>query len=58
MSEIEALADCLRIVVDETLSQLPEETREGTRLARGTSDHRARVFRRRRGDLSAGRHRR
>jgi hypothetical protein len=33
MSEIEALADCLRIVVDETLSQLPEETREGTRLA-------------------------
>jgi hypothetical protein len=33
MPEIEALADCLRVVVDETLSQLPEETREGTRLA-------------------------
>lgn len=33
MPEIEALADCLRLVVDETLSQVPEERREGTRLA-------------------------
>jgi hypothetical protein len=33
MPEIEALADCLRVVVDETVSALPEEAQEGTRLA-------------------------
>lgn len=33
MQEIEALADCLRVVVEELVSELPEEAREGTRLA-------------------------
>jgi hypothetical protein len=33
MAEIEALADCLRIIVEEVLSALPEENRERTRLA-------------------------
>ena len=33
MPEIEALADCLRVVVEEIVSELPEETKEGTRLA-------------------------
>jgi hypothetical protein len=33
MREIEVLADCLRIVVDETMSTLPEESRAGARLA-------------------------
>jgi hypothetical protein len=33
MPEVEALADCLKLVVDETLAALPEESREGTRLA-------------------------
>ena len=33
MGEIEALADCLRVVVEEIVSELPEETQEGTRLA-------------------------
>lgn len=33
MAEVEALADCLRVVVEETLSALPESSREGTRLA-------------------------
>jgi hypothetical protein len=33
MPEVEALADCLRVVVDETISSLPEDAREGTRLA-------------------------
>ena len=32
MPEIEALADCLRVIVDEQLSELPEREREGTRL--------------------------
>jgi hypothetical protein len=33
MPEIEALADCLRVVVEEVVSGLPEENQEGTRLA-------------------------
>ena len=33
MPEIEALADCLRVVVEEIVAELPDETREGTRLA-------------------------
>jgi hypothetical protein len=33
MPEIEALADCLRVVVEEVVSTLPEPSREGTRLA-------------------------
>jgi hypothetical protein len=33
MQEIEALADCLRVVVEELVSELPDEAREGTRLA-------------------------
>ena len=33
MLEIEALADCLRVVVDEVISAVPEPSREGTRLA-------------------------
>jgi len=31
--EVEALADCLRVVVDETVSVHPEEIRDGMRLA-------------------------
>lgn len=33
MPEIDALADCLRVVVEELVSGLPEEHQEGTRLA-------------------------
>ena len=33
MLEIEALADCLRVVVEEVISAVPEPSREGTRLA-------------------------
>ncbi len=33
MPEIEALADCLRLVVDEIVATQPESAREGTRLA-------------------------
>jgi hypothetical protein len=33
MLEVEVLADCLRIVVDETISALPEGSRDGTRRA-------------------------
>jgi hypothetical protein len=33
MPEVEALADCLRVVVEETISALPEPSQEGTRLA-------------------------
>jgi hypothetical protein len=33
MPEINALADCLRVIVEEFISGLPEETQEGTRLA-------------------------
>ena len=33
MPEIEALADCLRVVVEEIVSGLPEASRDGTRLA-------------------------
>lgn len=33
MSEVEALADCLRVVVEEIVSALPEENQDGTRLA-------------------------
>jgi hypothetical protein len=33
MAEVEALADCLRVVVDEIVSALPEPHQEGTRLA-------------------------
>jgi hypothetical protein len=33
MPEIKALADCLRVVVEEIVSELPEENQEGTRLA-------------------------
>jgi hypothetical protein len=33
MPEVEALADCLRVVVDEALSALPEANRDGARLA-------------------------
>lgn len=31
--EVEALADCLRVVVDETVSTHPEEARAGMRMA-------------------------
>ena len=33
MPEIEALADCLRVVVEEVVAGLPEAKQEGTRLA-------------------------
>lgn len=33
MQEIEALADCLSAVVDEMLSEMPDDAREGIRLA-------------------------
>ena len=33
MPEVEALADCLRVVVEEIVSELPEENQDGTRLA-------------------------
>jgi len=33
MLEVEALADCLRVVVEEVISAVPEPSREGTRLA-------------------------
>lgn len=33
MPEVEALADCLRVVVEEVLSSVPEPNRDGTRLA-------------------------
>jgi hypothetical protein len=33
MPEVEALADCLKVVVDEILAALPEEARDATRLA-------------------------
>ncbi len=33
MPEVEALADCLRVVVEETIAALPEPAQEGTRLA-------------------------
>ena len=33
MLEVEALADCLRVVVEEIVSTLPESSQEGTRLA-------------------------
>ncbi len=33
MPEIEALADCLRVIVEEAMSALPEASRDGTRLA-------------------------
>ena len=33
MPEIEALADCLSVVLEEVLSDIPDESREGIRLA-------------------------
>ena len=33
MPEVEALADCLRVIVEETMYALPEASRDGTRLA-------------------------
>jgi len=33
MPEVQALADCLRVVVEEVVSTVPEPSREGTRLA-------------------------
>jgi hypothetical protein len=33
MPEVEVLADCLRVVVEEAIAALPEPSREGTRLA-------------------------
>jgi hypothetical protein len=33
MPEVEVLADCLRVLVEETMSGLPEPSRDGTRLA-------------------------